>query len=457
MTHLRNLPDALPITPPIARPAHITVRPPGSKSLTNRALALAALADSESTLTGAETESDDGAAMLGAIRSLGASVSQSADGALRIMGVAGKPRRAADVFARDSGTTARFIAAACALGETPVTVDGSDRLRQRPIGALFGALRAMGAAVECTGAHDSLPAQVSAYAVPLRGGAVQVQGDVSSQFISALLMVGPWCKDGLQITCASPPVSAPYITMTTQLMERVGADVHASEDNSTLAVAPGTMPGFTLAIEPDASAAMVFAAAAAILPGVTIEIAGVMRDSMQGDVRFLSVLDRMGARATWSATGVTVSCETKALAPIDVDLADIPDQAMTLAVLACFASGVTTIRGLRTLRDKECDRIAALQAELGKIGVRAETFTYEGRSGIDEALRITPTAHASDPANEQGAVALETHNDHRMAMTLALLGLRRPGVVILNPACASKTYPAFWRDFALLGALRTPA
>ncbi len=428
-------------------PASVAVRPPGSKSLTNRALALAALARGGSTLTGASVEAGDGAAILAGAAALGATIRR--DGlTLRVEGAAGRPAGGGVVDAAESGTTARFLAAAAALGSEPTTVTGRPRLRQRPMAPLFQALRQAGAHVEAD-EGDRLPARLWAGREGLRGGSVALPGDVSSQFLSALLLIGPWCREGLTVELTTPLVSRPYVAMTVALLRQVGARVEQPEPQR-YAVEPTGVDGFALAIEPDASGAMVFAAAAALLPGMEARVEGVGSASLQGDVALLGALEAMGARIELEEDAFRCSQGAWPLRPVDVDLTDMPDQAMTLAALACFADGPSTLRGLGTLRDKECDRLEATASELGRIGARVEIVERDAARGCDEALRIEPPAGLWRQDALERPVRFRTHNDHRMAMTLALLGLRLWGVEIDDPACVAKTYPTFWEDFTQL-------
>ncbi len=434
---LRDMPGDL-VMRPLPRAFDAAITPPGSKSIANRALVLALLDAGETTLVNVPEDADDIAVTLGALPALGAHIERLAPGRFRVAGVAGKPRGGASLDLHNAGTATRFLAAVALLSPEPTTIDGDARMRQRPIGELADALRALGASVEFLGAPGFPPVRIAGPAVPRRIPASIMFGRTqSSQFISAIMLVAPFLPGGLDVRTGDNPTSAPYIAMTRRMVERFRPS----------AGSPGAPRTFT--IEPDASGATYFWAAAAITPGARCRVPGLTREGLQGDVRFVETLARMGACVDYEQIAVTVSSPPagQGLRAIDTDLSDMPDAAMTLGAVACFADGPTTIRGLRTLRVKETDRLAALQTELTKTGARVEIIRAPASDGSpDEALRITP-APLSAPAPP---VEFDTYNDHRMAMSLALIGLRRPGVLIRDPACVAKTYPSFWRDLASL-------
>lgn len=419
-----ELPDVLTVSPLSAAP-QLSVRPPGSKSITNRALLCAALAPGRSTLTGV-LFADDTRAMLAAVASLGARVEP--DEAATTVAVTGLDPRGSDgpahIDARQSGTTSRFVLPAAALRPGPCLVDGSVQLRARPFGPLVRALRELGATVDEHGGPGLLPLTVTG---PVRGGRVQLPGHLSSQFLSGLLMSGPLMPDGLDVELTSPLVSVPYLTMTAAVMAAFGVDVEG------LTVRPGSYRATDYAIEPDASAASYFLAAAAITGG-RITIDGLGTTSLQGDVAFADVLERMGARVERSATQITVTGPDR-LHGVDVDMADISDTAQTLAAVAVYADSPTRIRGVGFIRKKETDRIGAIVTELRRAGIDA-TEHEDGFTVVPGQPR--PTTFA-------------TYDDHRMAMSLSLLGLRTAGIGIADPRCVAKTYPAFFRDLARLG------
>lgn len=417
MLAVDDLPDALPIEP-LSQPPDATVRLPGSKSITNRALLCAALAEGESMLERVLV-ADDTLAMVGAVQALGAQVDTGGDGTLLAVEGVGPAigGAVARIDARDSGTTARFVLPAAALTPTPITVDGSDQLRRRPFAPLLDALSSLGAAVRPEGRPGALPVTVSG---PLRGSAAKLPGHVSSQFLSGLLMVGPLLPHGLSVQLTSRLVSEPYVAMTAAVMRAFGAQV------DQLNVAAGRYRPTTFRIEPDASAASYFFAAAALCGGrVTVE--GLGTNSLQGDVAFVDVLEQMGANVERSPERITVR-GTGQLHGVEVDLAGLSDTAQTLAAVAVFADSPTVVRGVGFIRAKETDRIAAIVAELSRAGIEA--------TEDEDGFTVMPGS--PKPAT------FETYHDHRMAMSLALVGLRSPGMIIKGPQCVAKTFPDYF-------------
>lgn len=424
------LPDVLALRP-LTRTPDATVRVPGSKSITNRALLCAALANGGSVLRGVLL-ADDTRAMLDAVRALGADVDLDENSCTAVVtglacreGGRAVPTGGGGVHldARQSGTTSRFVLPALALLPGRSVLDGSEQLRARPFGPLVEALRELGADVEELGVPGRLPLAVTG---PSSGGSVALPGHLSSQFLSGLLLAGPLMRDGLQAELTSAPVSVPYLEMTAAVMRSFGADVDGMH------VRPGGYRGIEYEVEPDASAASYFLGAAAVTGGrITVE--GLGSASLQGDVRFADVLERMGARLERTANSVTVT-GTGRLRGVDVDMADISDTAQTLAAVAVHADGPTRIRGIGFIRGKETDRIAAVVTELRRAGIEAT----EDLDGF--------TVHPGTPAPTRFA----TYEDHRMAMSLSLLGLRHDGMEISDPSCVAKTYPGFFTDLAAL-------
>jgi 3-phosphoshikimate 1-carboxyvinyltransferase len=407
--------NALTVEPLAARP-DATVRLPGSKSLTNRALVAAALARGTSRLEGALV-ADDTEAMVDGVRALGVDVEVDGDA----MEVEGRgeldPGGPVIVHARLSGTTARFLLPVLALGEGPATLDGSAPLRSRPMGPLLDALRSLGAAVE----GDALPVTVRG---PLRGGTARLPGDVSSQFLSGLLLAGPHVPGGVRVELTTPLVSAPYVAMTASVMAAFGAE--AKQEGEAWVVPEGRYRATTYAVEPDASAASYFFAAA-VLTGGRVTVPGLGRGSLQGDLAFVDVLERMGAVVERGDDGTTVAAGA-GLHGVDADLSELSDTAQTLAALAVFADSPTRVRGIGFARGKETDRLAAVVRELRRVGVDA--------SETDDGFVV-------HPGSPRPAV-VQTYDDHRMAMSFALLGLRVPGIAIAEPGCVAKTFPGFW-------------
>jgi 3-phosphoshikimate 1-carboxyvinyltransferase len=428
----------LAIAPLAGRP-DIAVRIPGSKSITNRALLCAALAEGRSVLRGA-LFADDTLAMVDAVSALGATVVGDEDAAtLTVDGVGPRAARpanqdsqastdassspAAPVQARDSGTTSRFILPAVALSPVRRIVDGHEQLRVRPFAPLLDALVQLGVTVEPLGVPGFLPVAVTG---PARGGHVRVPGHLSSQFLSGLLLAGPLMPDGLDVELTSPLVSVPYVEMTAAVMATFGVETDG------LRVAPSAYRAVDYAVEPDASAASYFLAAAAITGG-RITVDGLGTGSIQGDARFAQVLEAMGAKVERSAGSVTLA-GTGALHGLDIDMSDISDTAQTLAAVATFADSPTRVRGIGFIRGKEVDRIGLLVAELQRAGIDA----------VEHEDGFTVNPGPASPAR------FDSHGDHRMAMSLSLIGLRTPGIEIAGPACVAKTYPRFFEDLASL-------
>lgn len=437
---LQSLPDPLPMTP-LPGPFHARIRPPGSKSVTNRAILLAALAEGESRLTHALTDAEDARAMLDAVRALGAAVTIDRD-TVTIRGVAGRWRVGDGVTLdlANSGTSMRFLAASCLLADGPVTLDGDERMRERPIDQLARALVSLGARVEFPGDPGCPPLRISPPDALPRAAAIHFESPRSGQFISAMLHVAPFLPGGLRVRIGGEVTSAPYIDMTARLIARIGGpEAQRASDLREIAIPESSLRAFTLDVEPDASGAVPFLCAGAMFPGARIEIDGLPRDSLQGDAEFAGVLARMGASVERADDSLALT-GPETLRTIDVDLSDMPDAAMALAALCVFADGDCRIAGLRTLRDKECDRIDATCRGLFDAGALC---TDTGRGA---AFHVRP--HRPDWALRPAI--LDTHDDHRMAMALALLGLRRPGLSLRNPACVAKTYPQFFAHLASL-------
>jgi 3-phosphoshikimate 1-carboxyvinyltransferase len=416
---------------PAHGPVRGSIRPPGSKSITNRALVCAALAEGTSTLTGA-LASEDTQRMIAGLRDLGIEVSaEDAGRTLIVDGCGGGvPSQRANLSVGNSGTTIRFLTPLVALGRGAFRLDGIERMRARPIGDLLDALTQLGADARSELENGCPPVVVHANGLP--GGEVTVRGDVSSQFLSGLLMVSPYAGSPVSIRVAGELVSKPYVRMTLGVMREFGVRVRAAPALDRFDV-QGDEPygGRQFAIEPDASAASYFWAAAAITGGeVTVD--GLSDSSLQGDIAFCDCLTKMGCELSFTSDSTTI--RGGPLRGIDVDMNEISDTVQTLAVVALFADGPTTIRNVGHIRHKETDRLAALATELQKLGARVD----ERPSG----LVITP--------GELHGKEIATYGDHRMAMSFALAGLRVPGVAILDPRCTRKTYPGFFDDLAKL-------
>lgn len=416
------------------RPLHATVRPPGSKSLTNRHLLLAALADGPSELRGASL-SDDALAMVEGLRQLGIAVDIRSDGQrIDVRGCRGHiPADTADIDARGAGTAMRFLAALCALGRGRYRLDGTQRMRARPIGPLVEALRELGAGISYEQSAGFPP--ITLQSSGLRGGTVVFREPPSSQFLSAVMMVAPYAAQDVYIRVDGAIPSRPYLDMTMAAMRERGVEALTLDGTRIVVAASQRYAAGAASIEPDASAATYFWAAAAITGG-SVCIEGLSRSSLQGDVRFVDALERMGCTVTTDDESLAVAAAADGrLSGIEIDLNEMPDTVQTLAVTALFASGPTWIRNVANLRVKETDRLAALETELTKLGATIEL--------APDGIRIQPPAHPT-------AAAIDTYDDHRMAMSFALAGLRIDGVVIRGADCVSKSFPGYFDELARL-------
>ncbi len=425
---------------PATGPIDAVVTLPGSKSITNRALIVAALADGHSLLAGALL-ADDTQLMIEVLRTLGVPVSvDEAGGVVEVTGCGGHiPVEEARLYCGNAGTVMRFGTALVALGQGRYELDGVDRMRQRPIGGLAEVLSTLGAGIEWLGEEGFPPLAV--HGQGLRGGHVSFDAPESSQLVSALLLAAPYASRDVLIDVTGAVPSKPYLRITTSIMDRFGVSVveQFERDRARFIVESSQRyRGCTYTIEPDASNATYFLAAPAMAGGrVTVERLGT--ESIQGDARFVDVLEKMGCRIDRAGDHLTVHGpeEGDRLRGIDVDLNQMPDTVQTLAVLALFAEGATVIRDVANLRVKETDRLAALSRELTKLGGRIE----ERHDG----LTIHPPASIS-PAT------IDTYDDHRMAMSFSLAGLKSSGIVIDNPGCCTKTFPDFFERFGCLTA-----
>ncbi|HZW07939.1 MAG TPA: hypothetical protein VFF65_12525 [Phycisphaerales bacterium] len=507
--------------PPVTKPFDVTIRPPGSKSLTNRALLLAALAEGESVLTGALADADDAQVMVRALRQLGAEIDVTPEvepngescgnATIRVRGVGGrwkiKPGEVVTLNLNNAGTATRFLTAAAVLQPPEsggIIIDGNARMRERPIAELVEALKQLGVAVEYRGREGYPPLVVRAHrsmdnlAAELTIGVAQ-----SSQFVSGLLLAAAFLPRGLLLHLKEPVTSEAYVELTDGVLREAGVRPSSSwpqragyrslkvwpiAERIAPPLVPGSpasfapfplmpLPAFRIAILPDKSALAFPLVATLIVSGALLDI------GMQGPLdhhaehfeidravvdprlwysRYLSIkrvldtptlactLRQMGLRSKGGWTRTLFLKGPMQVAPISVSLSKIPDETMALAVAAAFATGGSSeLRGLHTLRVKETDRITALVTELSKVGVTVEPFAYtDDGAHPDEGIHIFPPPHGIDCSPHAPAVEFDTYDDHRMAMSLALIGLRRPNVYIRDPGCVRKTYPTFWRDLA---------
>jgi len=460
------------LTLPPARRAQGTVRLPGSKSITNRALLLAALCGPGSTVVRGALDSDDTRMMIGALQKLKVPVHAADFDAIRVPGRAGQFSRKKDLFLGNAGTAFRPLTAVLAFSRGRYRLLGTPRMHERPVADLVESLRAMGAKIDYLEKEGFPPLAIQAAEIAPRQD-VRVRGGVSSQFLSALLMALPLAGGGT-VRVEGELISKPYVEITLSLMRRFGVDIaRRGWEKFTVSSAQYRSPG-EIRVEGDASSASYFLAAGAIAGGPvrvegagrdsiqgdvrfcevlermgaevrleenaievrgggTVRVEGAGRDSIQGDVRFCEVLERMGAEVRLEENAIEVRGGGR-LEPVDLDLNHIPDAAMTAAVAALFARGPSTIRNIASWRVKETDRIAAMATELRKFGAEVE----EG----PDFLRVAP------PPQLRPGVAVDTYDDHRMAMCFSLASLGGVPVTINDPGCVAKTFPDYFKVFS---------
>jgi len=447
------------------RPDSLTVDPiercngeivlPGSKSLSNRALLLAALSTGQTNVENL-LDSDDIRYMLEALVQLGVVIEAPPVGEKRnfkVTGLAGPFRptgsEPVELFLGNAGTAMRPLAAALALSPGNFVLDGVPRMRERPIGDLIDGLTQLGAQVSCS-ATGCPPVVISnaqeGKPFPSIGGTAKISGQTSSQFISALLMASPLASTELVVEIVDELISAPYVKLTVGLMQKFGVTVENSGPNKKFTVASGQSyksPG-SVFVEGDASSASYFLAAGAITGG-PVTVVGCGSESVQGDVAFANVLEKMGATVEWAPNSITVSRDVaggQGLVGVDVDCGDIPDAAMTLAVVALFAEGPTAIRNVYSWRVKETERMVAIVTELGKLGIQVEEtrddlVVHPPKKDPKTGLPVLPAG-----------VAIDTYDDHRMAMVFSLVACAGVPVVINDPGCTSKTFPDYFEKLA---------
>ncbi len=410
---------------PIHQPLNATVRVPGSKSLTNRALLIASLTNGTTHLKNA-LFSDDSRYFAKALQTLGFYIQlDEANHEMTVIGLGGKiPATKAELFIGNAGTAARFLSAFLTLGHGEFILDGEPRMRERPIGDLIEALTQLGANLNAT---NHCP-PVKFFASGLCGGKTKIAGDISSQFLSALLMVAPYAKFSIEIEVATELNSKPYVDMTIAIMKDFGVEIRRNGYELFTIHPAHYSPLSTYQIESDASAASYFFAAPAICGG-TVRVENISRTSKQGDIAFLDVLEQMGCQVTDGENFIEIS-GAESLLGMDIDMRNIPDTAQTLAAIAPFASSPTRIRGIASARVKETDRVHATCVELARLGVQVDEH--------EDGMTIYP-CQIFKPAN------IQTYNDHRMAMAFSVIGLRLGDVTIENPSCVSKTFPNYFK------------
>jgi 3-phosphoshikimate 1-carboxyvinyltransferase len=411
-----------PIEPPDA-----TVALPGSRSLTNRALVCAALAEGTSRLSG-WLDSDDTRAMREGLERLGVEIRQEGSD-LVVPGIGGRfaiPMRTLDC--KLSGTTIRFLTACAALVPGRVVLDGVSRMRERPMQELADGLGPLGVSVRTVAGCPPVTVQGGSFV----GGQTSIDASGSSQHLSALLMVAPYAERDVEIT-SGPIASRPFVDMTLDVMATFGAVVESTHPQRFHIPAGQRYRGRSYAIEPDAMSAGYFFAAAAVTGG-RVRVDGLTPASSQGDVRFVEVLERMGCAVERGATWIAVR-GPRYLHGVDVDMNAMPDAALTLSIVACFAQGPTRIRNIGHIRLKESDRMTALASELGKLGAR---------------VSVSESDLVVEPPEQVRPARIATYDDHRIAMSFAVAGLAAPGIVIENPDCVGKTFPNFFESLEQL-------
>ena len=406
---------------------------PGSKSITQRALIAAALADGESTLLG-PLESEDTRYTAGALQQMGVTVDKEKDRWI-VHGNGGKittPDK--DIFLGNNGTATRFLTSVAALGTGTFRISGDERMAERPILPLMQALKGWGSDIASINNNGCPPLLIKA--AGLSGGKTILPEGKSSQYLSSLLLVGPYARQQAELDVEGDILSLPYVFMTLAVMDAFGIRVEANEAFNSYKIPQGTYNAREYAIEGDASNASYFYAAAAVTGG-EVTVPNVPVPSLQGDAAFVALLARMGCQINKTGDGLTVSGPEE-LRGITIDMADMPDVVPTLAVVASQAKGRTTIKNIAHLRIKECDRLHVMAVELAKMGARVRE--------LDDTLIID----GKDPDVPMHGAEINTYNDHRIAMSFAVAGLAVPGVKVLDEGCVAKSFPDFWERFALL-------
>lgn len=404
---------------------------PGSKSLTQRALIAASLAKGTSTLFG-PLESDDTRYSSEALMQMGVTMDKEKEWVIH--GKAGLIQPSSEaIFLGNNGTATRFLTSVAALGNGNFLIDGDARMHLRPIGPLMAALRGWGVDISAIKGTDCPPLAIKGRGIA--GGTTILPEGKSSQYLSSLLLVAPYARMPCVLRVQGEVLSKPYVAMTLSVMDAFGIAVDCASDFSSFSIPQGCYQAREYQIEGDASNASYFWAAAAVTGG-RVTVTNVPVPSLQGDAMLVPLLGRMGCEVSRSGNGITLQ-GTDRLEGIRVDMGDMPDVVPTLAVVAAFAHGRTVIENIAHLRIKECDRLSAVVTELTKLGVKVEEQ--------DAAMII----HGEGGAGLKGAV-IETYEDHRMAMSLAVAGLRIPGVQITGEECVAKSFPDFWERFSLL-------
>jgi 3-phosphoshikimate 1-carboxyvinyltransferase len=413
-----------------------TLKLPGSKSLSNRALLLATLAIGRTTLHNL-LDAEDVQHMLDALQSLGIPLIRSAENpsTLIIEGSGGYfPARQARCFLGNSGTSMRSLAAILCIGQGDYILEGEPRMYERPIGDLVEGLKALGADIDYLGEEGYPPLHIKS--APLKGGRISISGKTSSQYLSAVLMLAPYAETPVSIQISDELISKPYVLMTLDIMRTFGISVKTNADYTQFDIPLGRyISPNEYWIESDASSASYFLAAGAIAGG-TVRLEGIGKHSIQGDSRFAAVLAQMGATVRYESHAIEIDKATH-LQGIDIDMNDMPDAAMTLAMVGLFAETPVTLRNIASWKVKETDRLHALSTELRKVGATVETG--------EDWIRVYPLKKGQWQYAE-----IATYNDHRIAMCFSLVALGGISVTILDPRCTAKTFPTYFEAFKTL-------
>ena len=414
---------------PVAKPVNSEVRVPGSKSFTNRALVIAALAEGTTAIHGA-SDSNDSSVMIELLEQLGVGIEVNGEN-IKVKGIGGKFKSfKGELDVEDAGTVMRFMTALCCLVPGEIVLKGSERMHQRPIKELVDGLKQLGADISYMRVEGYPPLKIKGGTI--RGGKVTVSGSISSQFVSAMLMISPLLEKDTEINIKDEQVSEPYIDMTINAMQEFGVKVE-KKGNLYTVNADQSYEATTYNVEGDASSASYLFAIAAVTNG-KVMVTNISKNSLQSDAHFVDILGLMGCKVTETDSYIEV-IGTGKLNAVNVNMQDMPDIAQTLAVVAAFAKGETIITGLKTLQLKESKRITALQTELAKMGIECEAG--------NDFIKIRG-------GNPKGAF-INTYNDHRMAMSFAVAGARVEGVIIESPEVVKKSFPTFWTTLQSMG------
>ena len=422
----KNVGSTAQSVPVLKRLGHRSLRVPGSKSLTARSIMLGALGAGRTVLKH-PLKSDDTTLLAEAFLKIGVGVKWSPT-KLVLHGVDGRPPHGAKINLGAGGTPTRFMIAAAALADQPVQVDGNAKMRNRPIGGLLTMLRTLGVNFD----SDTLPVEVDG--TNIQGGTIEVPVTRSSQFISALMLIAPFVKDGITLNCQNPVTSSTYVDLTAEVLRTFGVDVvdEVGDSQRVITIPQTRITHRELEIEPDASSAIYFAAVAALHDGMTITLEGLSLNSAQPDMEAIRSLGNIGAEVIDVDNGIRVTGTSNIRGFGDIDASGFPDASLCLAAVAAFADSPSRIYGLETLPLKESDRIEVMSRSLAKAGC--------GVAAGETDIRISPMQQTN------GSTAIDPIDDHRIAMAMAVLGTKRGGVSIVEPSCVTKSYPTFWSD-----------